>query len=51
MLSLKLTSGPVFAKPAMSYITSNLNMMEMQEAAKLFFALSQKPGALNLTDG
>ena len=50
ILSLKLTQGKVFCKPAMSYITGNLNMMEMQEATKLFFALSQKPGALKLTD-
>ena len=33
----------------MSYLTSQLNQMEVQEAAKVFFALTQKKNALALT--
>lgn len=49
VLSLKLTRGNVLSEPAMTYLTSQLNEMEIQEATKVFFALSQKSGALNLT--
>ena len=50
MLALKLTHGGVFSKLAMTYLTSQLNLMETQEATKIFFALTQKKGALVLTD-
>lgn len=50
VLALKLTQGNVFAKNAQTYLTSQLNQMEMQEATKIFFALTQKKGALPLKD-
>ena len=40
LLALKVTQSNVFSKPTMSYLTSQLNMMEVQEAAKVFFALT-----------
>ena len=50
LLALKLSRSAVFAKPTMAYLTSQLNMMEVQEAAKIFFALTQKRGALSIKD-
>ena len=50
ILALKLTKGNVFVPRAMTYLTTQLNEMEMQEASKLFFALTQKRGALSLKD-
>ena len=48
ILSIKLTQGPVFARPAMTYLMTQLNDMEVQEATKVFFALTQKRGALSI---
>ena len=49
MLALRVSRSTVFVKHAMQYLKLQLNDMQIQEVAKVFFALSRKKGALDLT--
>lgn len=47
VLSLKLTRTNIFVEYAISYLKKQLNDMQIQEVAKVFFALTRKKDALS----
>ena len=49
IMSLKFSRSKVFVPFAMKYLTNELGQMQIQEATRIFFALTQKNGALDLT--